>query len=85
MCGRERERENDKRDRRKRKRTIRGRGEGENDKREERLTKQRKRRIMKKWVGKGAEGGRMIKIGEMRYCVKRRRIKIWEIKKKEAQ
>lgn len=44
-----------------RKRTIRGgkgRGGG-NDKREERLTKQRKRRIMKKWEGKGAEWGRV--------------------------
>lgn len=49
------------------------------------MTKQRKRRIMKKWEGKGAERGegRMIKIGEMRYCVKRRRIKIWEIKKRK--
>lgn len=33
--------------------------------------------------GGGVGEGRMIKIGEMRYCVKRRRIKIWEIKKRK--
>lgn len=35
-------------------------------------------------MGRGGGGeDRMIKIGEMRYCVKRRRIKIWEIKKRK--